>query len=140
MIDDKETSRANKGKPPLERPRNYNDALKSKKGFSSNNSTRYLRVGNVPVDTKPEHLLNFLNEAMRQANLCYCFETPIRNCCCLINKTNEQTVLAYLGFSNATVAQEALALSGVSYSGHHLEIGRPKRNHPHVRKDDDKVS
>jgi erythromycin esterase-like protein len=82
-----------------------------------------LRVGNLPEKgTKPEQLINFLNEAMRKANLCYFYESPVRNCLVVYDHN-----VAYLGFCTARKAREALDLNGIPLLGNHLQIGRPQR-------------
>lgn len=83
-------------------------------------SQRYLRIGNLPQETQPEELLQFLNLAMRQAALCYFFESPILNC--LVSEE-----IAYIGASSPELAQEAMSMTGIPYLGNKLEIGRPKR-------------
>jgi hypothetical protein len=103
-------------KPLLKRERSLRMCLTLKQ---SSNNPKYLRVGNLPSQTKPEHLMNFLNEAMRQANMCYFYETPIRNI--LVHNC-----LAYGSFRTTSLAREALELSGIIYLGSQLNIGRPR--------------
>lgn len=83
-------------------------------------SERYLRIGNLPEDTKPEELIHFLNVAMQQENLCYIFEeSPIRNC--LVSED-----IAFIGMAGPVLAHQALSLTGIPYFGNKLEIGRPR--------------
>jgi hypothetical protein len=84
-------------------------------------SQRYLRIGNLPRETNPEELILFLNRAMQQTNLCYIFESPIRNCLMVTSGD-----IACIGMSSPELAHKALSLTGIPYFGKELDIGRPK--------------
>jgi hypothetical protein len=82
-------------------------------------SQTYLRIKNLPRETKPEEMINFLNLSMRQANLCYFLESPILKC--LVSED-----VAFIGVSSPELAHEALSMTGIPYLGNELEIGCPK--------------
>ena len=96
-------------------------SLSSKKGNSTETASRYLRVGNLPVDATPENLMRFLNTSLREVNMCYFFEQPIRNCL-IYNCT------AFVGFTTSEMAGQALGLNGITYLGNQLNLGRPNQS------------
>jgi hypothetical protein len=82
---------------------------------------RELFVGNVPSQMDERFLLNFLNGAMRQANLCPRQETPCLTC--QINSGN----FAFVEMISADMANKCLNLNGVLFLNSRLKVGRPKK-------------
>ena len=82
---------------------------------------RELFVGNVPSNIDEKFLLNFLNGAMRHANLCSKQETPCSSC--VINSGN----FAFVEMLNSTFADKCLNLNGILFLNTRLKVGRPKK-------------
>lgn len=82
---------------------------------------RELFVGNIPSSMDERFLLNFLNGAMRHANLCPRHETPCLSC--QINAGN----FAFVELLNAEYANKCLNLNGILYLNSRLKVGRPKK-------------
>ena len=82
---------------------------------------RELFVGNIPSSIDERFLLNFLNGAMRQANLCPRHETPCLSC--QINSGN----FAFVEMLNAEMANKCLNLNGILFLNSRVKVGRPKK-------------
>jgi len=82
---------------------------------------RELFVGNIPSNIEERFLLNFLNGAMRHANLCPRNETPCLSC--QINTGN----FAFVELQNAELANKCLNLNGILFLNARIKVGRPKK-------------
>ena len=82
---------------------------------------RELFVGNIPSSIDERFLLNFLNGAMRQANLCPRHETPCLSC--QINSGS----FAFVEMLNAEMANKCLNLNGILFLNSRVKVGRPKK-------------
>eukprot|EP00934_Nitzschia_sp_Nitz4_P006803 Nitzschia sp. Nitz4//scaffold24_size164493//18239//20227//NITZ4_002308-RA/size164493-processed-gene-0.181-mRNA-1//1//CDS//3329544054//6793//frame0 len=82
---------------------------------------RELFVGNIPSNIEDRFLLNFLNGAMRHANLCPKHETPCISC--QINSGN----FAFVELASADLANKCLNLNGVLFLNARIKVGRPKK-------------
>jgi RNA recognition motif-containing protein len=82
---------------------------------------RELFVGNIPSSIDERFLLNFLNGAMRQSNLCPRHETPCLSC--QVNSGN----FAFVEMLNADVANKCLNLNGILFLNSRIKVGRPKK-------------
>lgn len=82
---------------------------------------RELFVGNIPSSIDERFLLNFLNGAMRHANLCPRHETPCLSC--QVNSGN----FAFVELLNAELANKCLSLNGILFLNARLKVGRPKK-------------
>lgn len=82
---------------------------------------RELFVGNIPSNIDERFLLNFLNGAMRQANLCPRNETPCLSC--QVNSGN----FAFVELVNAELANKCLNLNGILFLNARIKVGRPKK-------------
>lgn len=82
---------------------------------------RELFVGNIPSNIDERFLLNFINGAMRQANLCPRHETPCLSC--QINSGN----FAFVELLNADYANKCINLNGILFLNARLKVGRPKK-------------
>jgi RNA recognition motif-containing protein len=82
---------------------------------------RELFVGNIPSNIDERFVLNFLNGAMRHANLCPRHETPALSC--QINAGN----FAFVELLNADYANRCLNLNGILFLNTRIKVGRPKK-------------
>eukprot|EP00529_Nitzschia_sp_RCC80_P013751 CAMPEP_0113448228 /NCGR_PEP_ID=MMETSP0014_2-20120614/4655_1 /TAXON_ID=2857 /ORGANISM="Nitzschia sp." /LENGTH=741 /DNA_ID=CAMNT_0000339427 /DNA_START=350 /DNA_END=2575 /DNA_ORIENTATION=- /assembly_acc=CAM_ASM_000159 len=82
---------------------------------------RELFVGNIPSNIDDRFLLNFLNGAMRHANLCPRHETPCLSC--QINSSN----FAFVEMLNVDYANKCLNLNGILFLNSRVKVGRPKK-------------
>lgn len=82
---------------------------------------RELFVGNIPSSIDERFLLNFLNGAMRHANLCPRHETPCLSC--QVNAGN----FAFVELLNAEYANKCLNLNGILFLNARIKVGRPKK-------------
>jgi len=82
---------------------------------------RELFVGNIPSNIDDRFLLNFLNGAMRHANLCSRHETPCLSC--QVNSGN----FAFVELVNAELANKCLNLNGILFLNARIKVGRPKK-------------
>ncbi|CAJ1945070.1 unnamed protein product [Cylindrotheca closterium] len=82
---------------------------------------RELFVGNIPSNIDERFVLNFLNGAMRHANLCPRHETPCLSC--QINAGN----FAFVELLNAEYANKCLNLNGILFLNSRIKVGRPKK-------------
>jgi RNA recognition motif-containing protein len=82
---------------------------------------RELFVGNIPSNIDERFLLNFLNGAMRHANLCNKQETPCTSC--VINSGN----FAFVEVLTSDLANKCLNLNGVLFLNTRIKVGRPKK-------------
>jgi hypothetical protein len=82
---------------------------------------RELFVGNIPSNLDDRLLLNFLNGAMRLANLCPRHETPCLSC--QVNSGN----FAFVELLNADYANKCLNLNGILFLNARIKVGRPKK-------------
>jgi RNA recognition motif-containing protein len=84
-------------------------------------SERELFVGNIPSNIDERFLLNFLNGAMRHANLCPRHENPCLTC--QINSGN----FAFVEMLNSEMANKCLNLNGILFLNARIKVGRPKK-------------
>lgn len=82
---------------------------------------RELFVGNIPSNIDERFILNFLNAAMRHANLCPRHETPCLSC--QVNAGN----FAFVELLNAEYANKCLNLNGILFLNARIKVGRPKK-------------
>ena len=82
---------------------------------------RELFVGNIPANIDDRFLLNFLNGAMRQVNLCAKHETPCLSC--QINAGN----FAFVEMVTPDMANRCLNLNGILFLNARIKVGRPKK-------------
>lgn len=82
---------------------------------------RELFVGNIPSNIDDRFLLNFLNGAMRHANLCPRNELPCLSC--QINSGN----FAFVEMVDAEMANKCLNLNGILFLNARIKVGRPKK-------------
>mmetsp|Transcript_28256 Transcript_28256/g.68757 ORF Transcript_28256/g.68757 Transcript_28256/m.68757 type:complete len:677 (-) Transcript_28256:196-2226(-) len=82
---------------------------------------RELFVGNIPSNIDERFLLNFLNGAMRHANLCPRHETPCLSC--QVNAGN----FAFVELLNSEYANKCLNLNGILFLNARIKVGRPKK-------------
>lgn len=82
---------------------------------------RELFVGNIPSNIDERFLLNFLNGAMRHANLCPRHENPCLSC--QINSSS----FAFVEMLNADYANKCLNLNGILFLNSRVKVGRPKK-------------
>jgi RNA recognition motif-containing protein len=88
---------------------------------------RELFVGNIPSNCDERFLLNFLNGAMRQANLCPRNDSPCLSC--QVNSGN----FAFVEMANSEIANKCLNLNGILFLNARIKVGRPKKyNGPFV--------
>ena len=83
------------------------------------NTGRYLRVGNLPYEIKPEILIESMNESMRKNITCMGMENPVKNCVVCDG-------VAFVGFASPELAHQALNLNDFTCSGCQLRISLPK--------------
>lgn len=82
---------------------------------------RELFVGNIPSNIDERFLLNFLNGAMRHANLCPRNESPCLSC--QVNSGN----FAFVELCSAELANKCLNLNGILFLNARIKVGRPKK-------------
>jgi RNA recognition motif-containing protein len=82
---------------------------------------RELFVGNIPSNIDERFLLNFLNGAMRHANLCPRYDNPCLSC--QINSGN----FAFVEMQDAELANKCLNLNGILFLNARIKVGRPKK-------------
>lgn len=94
-------------------------ASKRKKQEERYTSSRYLRIGHLPMAPhdderlNPETLLSFLNVSMQKNKLCDCGERPVLNCLVLVHDNNG--AVAFVGLESEEMAVRALDLHGIVY-------------------------
>ncbi|KAG7354761.1 RNA recognition motif containing protein [Nitzschia inconspicua] len=120
--------RGNSGGPNGRRQRRSGSPPRWERGKKQQKKTqtdvppeRELFVGNIPSNIDEQFLLNFLNGAMRHANLCPRHENPCLSC--QINSGN----FAFVEMLNAELANKCLNLNGILFLNARVKVGRPKK-------------
>jgi len=84
-------------------------------------ANRELFVGNIPSNIDERFLLNFLNGAMRLANLCTKNDSPCLSC--QVNAAN----FAFVEMIDGDMANKCLNLNGILFLNARIKVGRPKK-------------
>jgi len=89
-------------------------------------TNRELFVGNTPLGTSEQLLIQFFNGAMQRIELCTPDQSPIVNC-----RVNEK--FAFVECASVEDANKALNLNGIPFMGTCLRVSRPsKYAGPHI--------
>ncbi len=114
--DDRGSNRRSRSPPRWERGKKQ-----KQKTLTDVPPERELFVGNIPSNIDERFLLNFLNGAMRHANLCPRTESPCLSC--QVNSGN----FAFVELVNADLANRCLNLNGILFLNARIKVGRPKK-------------
>jgi RNA recognition motif-containing protein len=115
--DDRGSNRRRSGSPP----RWERGKKQKQKTMTEVPPDRELFVGNIPSNVEERFLLNFLNGAMRLANLCPRNDSPCLSC--QVNTGN----FAFVEMIDGEMANKCLNLNGILFLNARIKVGRPKK-------------